>query len=72
MKLFFEDALRVDDKIVFFCRNINLLCSVRIEDGTIEIIDSLPEGLLKDQRLCGSIAEFHGDLIIVPLEARDI
>lgn len=32
----------------------------------------MPEGLLKDQRLCGSIAESHGDLIMVPLEARNI
>ena len=72
MRLFFEDAVRVENKIVFFCRNINLLCSLGIEDGTVEIVDSMPEGLLKDQRLCGSIAEFHGDLIMVPLEARNI
>ncbi len=72
MKLLFEDAIHINNEIVFLAKNINLMCSIRIGDGKLKVYGRLPEGNVWDSRLCGGIAEYRGNIVIAPLKARNI
>ncbi len=72
MKILFEDAVCVDNRLIFFCRDINLLCSIQIDNGQLEILGKLPEEKLLGERLCGGIAVYNNNIVIAPLKARNI
>lgn len=72
MKILFEDCVRIEKKLYFICRDLNIFCSMDIVSGDIAIIDSLPEGSVSSWRLGAKIVNLGNYLYFAPMCADKI
>jgi len=72
MRLFFEDCVRIDRKLYYICQDYNVFCSMDIDSGEINIIDSIPEGNVRSWRLGAKIVQWRDKLFFAPMCADKI
>lgn len=68
----FESAVLDDEKLYFFCRDINLLGMFNLKTKESSIIGSIPDEDILEKRLCGDIQKWNNYLILIPLRCKKI
>lgn len=71
-KVTFEDCVRVDDSLYMIERNYNVIYSLNIKNGDLEIIGSIPGENLLASRLGAKIIHHNDDLYFSPMNAKNI
>lgn len=63
-------CVRVEDDLYVFPDEMNALCKIRMEDGQIELIDSIPDESINKVGLVSWLEYYRGKLVLVPCSAR--
>jgi len=72
MRLVSEDILHFEDKLYLFANNMNMLYSIEIETGCIELIGGIPNRNFYDKRLVAAIIEWKRCIYLIPLVSGNI
>ncbi|TCL58128.1 hypothetical protein EDD76_107244 [Kineothrix alysoides] len=67
-----EDCIQIDRKLLFVARDINIIFSLDMDNGKINLIDSIPEEDFIANRLSAKIVRWEQQLLFVPFNAKKI
>ena len=62
----------VDDSMYFIPDEMNLLCTMRLEEGTVTILSSIPEEKINQTGLSWKLECYDGKIIVTPYMAKTI
>lgn len=62
----------VDDSMYFIPDEMNLLCTMRLEEGTVTILSSIPEEKINQTGLSLKLECYDGKIIVTPYMAKTI
>ncbi len=67
-----EDCVQVKDWLFFISKEINIICSLNMNNGEISIVDSIPEEDILNSRLGSKIINWRDYLVFAPMSAKKI
>ena len=67
-----EDCVCVGNILYFVSMEMNLVFSLRISDGEISIVDSIPDEFINSKRLGAKIVAWDNNLYLAPMNAKKI
>lgn len=67
-----EDCIKVGDNLLFVARDINIVYSLNINTGKINLLGSLPEEDIFQNRVSSKIVLWEDKIIFIPLNAKKI
>lgn len=72
LMLFSEDAIKIENRLFLFAKNLNILFSINIDNGSIKFYGSIPEEETFCKRLSCKLIHWKNKIIVVPLKAKKI
>ena len=72
MRLVSEDILHFGDKLYLFANNMNMLYSIDVGTGCVELIGGIPNKDFFDKRLVAEIIEWKRCIYLIPLASGSI
>ena len=67
-----ESAVRVGEKCFFVAFEMNVVCSIDMQTGKVEVIGSIPEEDIFSKRVCIKIVSWNEELIFVPMNGKKV
>lgn len=67
-----EDFLKIDKKLYFVSKDINIIFNLNLDTGKIEFVDCFPDESIDEKNLCYKILIWKNELIFVPMNAKKI